>query len=94
MVDTIVSFKVIFGMRSVITQTAMDSTINIKTYLKEKMDIRRNEVREEFDKLICDKFSHDSKFRKRIIKVFPNIHIDCDKIKNRIEKKRLKRKKK
>lgn len=89
-IDLIVSFKAIFGMRSVITQATIDSTIMIKNKLRERMDIRKR----DFDVLIRERFSKNSNIRNRILKAFPNLHIDFEMAKERIERKRLKRKKK
>lgn len=89
-IDFVISFTAILDMRSVITQATMDSTIMIKNKLREKMDIRRK----DFDTLIRERFSRNSSIRNRILKAFPNLHIDFEKAKERIEKKRLKRKKK
>ncbi len=92
-VDTIISFKTIFGIRGIIMQTTADSTISIKNYLREKKNIRKKEIIESLDKLICDRFSRNSALRERIVKAFPNIHVDFEKVRNRIEKKSYKRKK-
>lgn len=89
-IDMVISFHAIFGMRGAITQGTIDSTIMIKNKLRERIDIKRK----DFDDLIREIFSRNSSIKDRLLRAFPNIHIDFEKEKENLEKKMLKRKKK
>lgn len=93
-IDTFFSFKAIYGMRNMIHQVALDSTIEVKEKLKEKMDNRRDKVVKKLERLLSVRDGEKIGGRIRILKAFPNIQVDLDNIRNQIELKKQKRKKK